>query len=241
MILLGIDLETSGLQLDSSILEVACVLYDTDLKSVFRSWCSLVWDPLYPPPFEDALRVNGLRVEELQKHGIHPTECIKTILKYVEMCDVLIGHNAIGFDKPVLDNAFTKYGFSCISKTWLDSRTDFEYPQSTTSKRLVHLAVDHDCYIPRAHKALFDVYMMLDIVSHYDVSKALERSGSPIIKIECCPNDMSKNGELKKNRYRWNPDKKVWWKEIREVDFDKERSSVSVTIWRENGKEKTSP
>lgn len=167
---------------------------------------------------------------------MHPVKALGTALEYIQKSSACLAHNSLGFDKPVLNNALIHYGFLPTETVWLDSRTDFEYPAST-SMRLAHLAVDHGVYNHRPHKAIFDTITMFDIIAHYDANAAFEKAKSPLVTIHASP-PYGKNEELKKNRYRWNPELKTWWKDIREIDFEKERLSVSFEIGRKDGKEK---
>ena len=233
MIYASIDCETSGLQIgaeSTKIVELAVVLYDSDSKSPFEFWSSWVYDQRYPPLVnEEAFKVNGLNPDHLKKFGMTPAEAFRKLNHYLSRSHAALGQNCLNFDKPLLEHEFKTYGLQLTVKPWVDIRTDLPYPTNVTSRRLGHVAVDHGVQIIGAHKALFDAFTVVEIAKQYCLDTALERAKSPMIRIEGKPT-MDKNHEAKAQRYRWNPERKVWFKEIRQCDFQREVDAVSFKV-----------
>lgn len=230
MIICAVDLETSGLQVESArVLEIACALYDTELKAVFESYSVWIWDYTYPPPFQEALDINGLTVEGLKKRAVTPHKAFDTALRYFNKADAVMAHNGANFDKPILEIQSKIFHVKLPDKIWIDTRTDLDFKDNIVCRRLQHLAIDHGVTVQKSHRALFDVMTMLEVAGFYDLDKAFERAKSPMIRVEAMV-PMNKNPDVKKLRYRWDARGRVWFKNIREIDFDKERDSFLTEV-----------
>lgn len=230
MILFGFDTETSGLTLKQDrILEVGCALYDTNTKNIIECYSSLVYDSSFPVPTEEAMSVNKISLKTLEQYGKHPNHVYENVVFMMNQADAVIAHNGNSFDKPFLEYELEKAVISMPDKPWIDTRYDVDYPPSMTSRRLSHLAVDHNVPIANLHRALADVELIFAIIKNYDIDEIYEKAKSPLIRIEA--DTRYEDRELaKKLRYNW--DGKKWWKNIRESDFDKETQLAKFTIKR---------
>lgn len=191
-----------------------------------------MWSFDYAPPFEEALKINGLNTELLKKHGDHPTVALKKVALLFNEADVIMAHNGLNFDKPILINQAARYKVPIPDKTWLDPRTDFDYPTNITSKRLCHLVIDHGGAWDHelAHTALYDVMKMLIFAKNYDLEEAFKKAQSPVIRVEAANLPRERNNEAKTRRYFWDPIKKVWAKNIREIDYEKEKEEAGFNV-----------
>lgn len=232
MIVAGFDIETSGLEVGKArILEVAVVLYDTKERSIFHRWSSWVWDSAYPEPDPAALAVNGLKTEALKSRGLSPVYVFPKVKRLFELSDCIMGHNAASFDLPIMNFEFSQYSVELPKKTLIDTRTDLPCPPHMKSMRLSHLAVDHDVPFPTKHQALADVEAMCSIASNYDLDSIMERCKSPLIRIEA-QISFKDNHEVKSRKYLWDSTKKLWWKNIRECDFEKECDTSNFVVFK---------
>lgn len=235
MIICGTDLETSGLKIGQArILQIACALYCTKSRSIFDEFSMWVWDESYPPSSVTALAVNGLNDIWLKVHGRPPKEAFQKVLNYFDKADAVIAHNGNSFDRPLLEFELEQFGLTKRDKVWIDTRTDIDYPDFMQSRRLQHLAIDHGIIVTKAHRALNDVHTMLDIAKNYNLEKVFERAKSPAVKIQAVIEfeEVNKRTEAKTNRFNWDRENKIWWKMIREIDYEKEASSLSFEIRR---------
>lgn len=233
MIIAGFDLETSGLELGSArILEIGCALFSTEINSIFYRFSSWVWDVSYPEPEPEALKVNGLTVDGLKLFGVAPSTIFPIVKRLFEQSDCIMAHNGASFDLPILKFEFSQFNIEIPNKLLIDTRTDLPFPNNTTSRRLSHLAVDHDVVYGVKHRALSDIEAMFSIASQYNLQEVLERCKSPLIRIEA--HDIAyKNKHLVKNRrYNWDAEKKIWWKMVREVDYEKEVDESNFIVFK---------
>lgn len=232
MIFCGLDLETSDIPVGSArILEVACVLYDSESASLFERWSALVWCNSYATPNQAALNVNGLSVKTLESVGAPPKDIFPKVIRYIERADAVIAHNGNSFDKPILEFELEQAGFKAPDRPWIDSRYDLPYPSSSKSRKLSHLAVDHNIPFIETHRALKDVEIMLQIASKYDLLEAYNRAKTPLLRIEAQLAYKDRE-EAKTRGYTWDNDKKLWFKNIREFDYQKEIDNSPFVVFK---------
>ena len=233
------DIESSGLTIGSArILEVGCCLYDDDIKEVFEKWSTLVSCVEYgnydSVEANQAFAVNGINKILLARHGMHPKDAFKIVNRYFDRSDYVIAHAGNNFDRPLLTFEAGQFGITISDKPWIDSKEDIEYGSKFYSRRLQHLAVDVGANSNVCHRALEDCLTLSRVIPHFDMQSAIERSKSPIIRIEgeITFQETDKREEAKKRRFMWDTEKKKWYKLIRQSDFGKEESAVSFKIRR---------
>ncbi|WP_067924064.1 3'-5' exonuclease [Alicyclobacillus shizuokensis] len=107
--LLFIDTETGGLNPDKhSLLQVAMQLYDGENEH--EPFTLFIKHEEYVVT-EEAMRINGLSLSDINKYGFTPTEAVSQILSWIREMDLmkekptLAGHN-IHFDRRFLQKLF---------------------------------------------------------------------------------------------------------------------------------------
>lgn len=226
MKVLGLDLETTGLDFEKDrIIEIALVLYDTKMKVPLRVYSEFINEP-DRPKIDKSKVAADITDAMLDEHGmkLEPgfipiffdlfTNLFKDI-KYI------VAHNGNQFDKIMLRNFFDRYSKEFPNIPWIDTRTDIVYPKHCTSRNLTYLAGYHGFVNPFPHRALFDTMTMLRILSEYDIDEVIERKESPIVTLRA--NVSYVNKELvKKKGFMWDPDSKIWYKDVKECDVTDE-------------------
>ena len=157
MYLLGIDLETTGIDLSSSdIIEIGYMIWDTNLSCPvkFGSHLIKINDPL-PEEIKD---LTGINDNHLNKFGMDLKQAITSLSDLARKCDFLVGHNAIEFDRKYLSKACQKYSIEFPKKYWIDTMIDIPYSHSIKTRKLDYLAVEHNISVAIAHRAVFDIW-----------------------------------------------------------------------------------
>lgn len=236
MIACVVDTETTGLVIgEARIIEIGCVLIDADTKSIVSTWSSLIYSKAYGPldglSMMQAFDINKIPRSILQRCGIDPEIAFMELNSYFEISDFIIAHNAIGFDKPLLEFEVKNFGLTLVDRPWVDSKCDIDWEAS--SNRLQHLASDYGIYTGQAHRALGDCMTLVELlrVSGKDLRQALEKSKIPLIDI-VGEFPYESRDIAKARRFRWNPDKKIWFKTIRESELEKEQKVDGFVIKR---------
>jgi len=241
MIILGIDFETTGLNIPTiGVTEVGMVLWDTDLAAPIRMVGMLV-NPRYDAVWEPGVeKVNNLTPAICEKHGSDDEKTCKQVLSWYGSADVLCAHNGNNFDKPLLDTWATRYGLATQKdKLWIDTRADIDRPPRD-SHRLGYMAADHGFLNPFPHRAMFDVMTMFTILMAKDIAKAppkydlatiQEIAKSPLRIVKAIVSFDQK--ELAKTRgyHPFYQDGKFirWELEVKEINLDKEREAARLS------------
>ena len=147
--------------------------------------------------------------------------------------DIIIAHNA-SFDRAFIDR------FSSISpsKVWACSISDIDWlKRGFTSSKQELLCYWHGFYFD-AHRAMNDVDALIHLLTFDTV---LERPLLDLIKnsnksefviyAEHFKYDPVKKDILKGNKYRWNPNDKLWFKKVNLDELEHEKDWLTATIY----------
>lgn len=239
MKLLGIDTETGGafeLPLEENfVTELGAVLWDTDLKSAVKILAELI--DFGKPVAEEAAEYNGISQELVTQYGAKGSEILRIFQDLHDLmlkADFIVAQNGVNFDKPLLMNTFKQLGIPFPETEWLDSQHDVEYPRNCKSKSLTYLQGFHGFCYP-GHRAVFDIMAMLRIFTMYPFEQILSWARSPMITLRAMTKNINwkkpaevaefniQKDKIKKAGFKWNPETKLWTKELKEVIFEKEK------------------
>ncbi len=227
MKLLGIDIET-GNSFDEKErgpimpTEVGAVLWDTDYNAPVQVYSSLVLDKEETRNVSpEAKLYTGISTGMLQEHGISAKLVQDDLLALAQKADFLVAHNARQAEMPWLNEWF-KYPRSTgpfgIGR-WIDTMTDVEYPENCVARSLIYLNGFHGFCNPFPHRAVTDVLSMFMVLNKYPLERVIQVARSPLIKYQACVGIQDK--DLARNaRFQWNPDAKVWHKDIKRIFID---------------------
>jgi DNA polymerase-3 subunit epsilon len=225
MLLLGLDFETTWEDpVDTNknrITEIGAVLYDWDKKQPIQIYNELVHDDDYPASPPEIVELTGITDEMLNTWGVAPKAALATLNGMMMNADFVVAHNGSLFDKPLYKAECIRHGKDIVDKTWIDTRTDVEFPKHIKARKLTHLAAEHGFANPFSHRAVFDVLTMMKILGEYNIHEVIELAAQPLIHSVAVVSFQKK--DLAKARgYYWDGDKKNWFKPMKEGQFIKE-------------------
>ena len=208
MIILGVDVETTGLEpKEDDITELGMVLWNTEEGKPVRMYNEYNQSLEKEIP-EEIVKLTGITDSMCRYHGVPRTELALKFNDFAEQADYIMAHNA-PFDRAfILENLQ-----SGSDRKWLCSKGHIKYPEEFRSKSLVPLAAYHGFLNPFAHRAIFDVLTMLRVAQHYDWQDIVTRSEQPYVTIKAMV-PFERKDEAKEAGFRWNPLKKIWWREM---------------------------
>jgi DNA polymerase III subunit epsilon len=225
-ILLGIDVETSGLDPENDwIIEIGAVLYDWDTKMPMQILSELV-DPTmedrdWTLP-EEITEITGITFDALLKYGAFEKDVLIKLESMIQLADYYVAHNGNAFDRHFMEAAYGRHSMGMPGKPWLDTMQDIKFDASIKTRNLHHLGADHMILNPFRHRAVFDVLTMFKVMEHYDLEAIIARSQEPTLFVQALVSFDEK--ELAKDRgYRWCAPKKIWWKSAKQSDHEAEK------------------
>lgn len=220
MIVAGFDLETTGLSLENDhIIESAVVLWDTERKAPMAVYSEMIHGDHIQPLEAIITELTGITDLDLQTYGKPVTEVLNKTTAMLDRGEFIVAHNGNMFDKGMYANNCARHHIPSSGKPWIDSVCDVQFPLTVTTRRLKHLAAEHNFVNPFAHRALFDVLTMLTVLKDYDWAQIVTYAKAPNLTVKAETSFQQK--ELaKKQNYMWNNEQKIWYKTIKDFQLD---------------------
>jgi len=239
MILLGLDVETSGLDpANDRIIEMGAVLFDWDTKMPMQILSELV-DPTmdmttnsdqFTLPAE-ITAITGITSEALDNYGTHERDTLAKLDEMAFHTGYFVAHNGNAFDRPFVEEAFRRHSIELSDKPWLDTMVDIKFPASIKTRNMHHLGADHMVLNPFRHRAVFDVLTMFKVMEHYNLDDIIVRSKEPMVYLQALVSFDEKE-KAKERGYRWYAPAKIWWKGMKQTDADIEVAECSFQTRR---------
>jgi DNA polymerase III subunit epsilon len=222
-----VDTETSGVDAKrDALLEVAAVLYDT--KSAAIVLCESM---LVHAESNAAAAINGIPEALLREswcgQRIEAVELLRGMMQVAEGVDphpYFVAHNA-AFDRQWLGELGED------GQPWICSYEDASWPRVPgETGNLTSIALAYGVGVVRAHRAIEDCLTLAAVLTRVHeieggldawLARALEPKREIVALVSYERNQLAKNAG-----FRWNPDRKVWAKRIRESQVDAFVSSL---------------
>ena len=225
MMLLSLDFETTGLDVEKDrVIEVGAVLYSTGQKRCIESLGCLVKSEV--PVTAEITKLTGVHQAALDKFGWSQEDAFGNLDFLIDSAEVIIGHNVLKFDKLVYEAWTRRMNQTATDKLWIDTMIDIKDHEG---KKLSYLAADHKIINHFPHSALADCETVLTIINNYEIMDLVKRAQTPTIVIRG-RQDRKQNDLVKKAKFRWNPDRKIWWRPTKECDVQELMNSLSFPI-----------
>lgn len=225
MILLSLDFETTGLDFEKDrIIEIGAVLYSTGQHKCLESFGCLVHTDV--PITEEITGITSIHPAAVNRFGYDQDTAFNALQNMMEECDVFVGHNVLRFDSNMYKSWSGRMNLKAVDKLWMDTMIDIKGHEG---KKLSYLAADHGIINPFPHSALADAQTVLTVVARYDIDVLVARSQTPTVFIQA-HHKRSENDLVKKQKFRWNPEHKVWWKAVKETDVEELTEKCSFPI-----------
>lgn len=229
MRILGLDFETTGLDfINDRVIEIGAVVWDTESKKPMAMMSELI--KLEEKLSPEIIRITGIDDEMLQAYGINGESAFGKLKDLIDSCDYVVAHNA-KFDRSFFELEIKNYGIE-IDPTklkWVDTYMDVPYPDSIQTRKLSYLAAEHGILNTNAHRALFDVIVMLNILKNYSIDEVVKRAESPSVNV-IAKVSFSEKDKAKDMGFRWNKDDKIWFKEFKELDLKTKQFPFEVDV-----------
>lgn len=141
---------------------------------------------------------------------------------------IVVAHNA-DFDRSFIERrpelADLKTHWACTMK-----HIDWE-GKGFKTRALNYLAADHGFINPFAHRALFDCATTFRLMSPY-FPELVQRSYLREVRVFAVQAAFEMKDKLRNNRYRWDAQRRCWFKDILEDALEVERSFLQKEIYQ---------
>jgi len=226
-----LDLETTGLNVkEDKIIEIALKVIKID--KIDGSIISLEgsYESFQDPGFhiEDKIsKITGIDDEMVAGQDIDWMR----VGEIVQNTDIMVAHNA-QFDRSFMD----RYMPLSKDKIWACSVKDIDWLNRGFAKgSLELLSIWHGFYYD-SHRAMNDVDAVIHLITHPSnnnkpVIELIKNSQIPYYEVIASNSPYESKDILKSNNYRWNSDKKYWWKRVSKDDIDKERTWLTNSVY----------
>lgn len=216
MLVLGLDLETSGLDKETcDILEFGAVLWHVEEKRPVNI-CSLFNRDFRSEVPAEIEKLIGLKAAEVKLYGKSLRECLDQMTELMNAAEYIVAHNGTGFDKPFLAHTFKNAGLPMPEKTWIDTQIDLPFPDSMGTRKLSYLACEHGFVNPFPHRAVTDVLTTLKIFAEYDFDTVVSIASTPIVQV-IAQVGYEERHKPRQAGFRWNSERKFWYLDIRKA------------------------
>lgn len=202
-----LDTETTGMDpARDRTIEVAVMLFDLKHAQPVVSFSSLIRGEAD----NEAFPVNGIPAAMLPE--ARESERVWSAVRWIiDPAQVVIAHHA------EFDRQFTPD----LGKTWVCSEKDITWPDSQKGGRggsLAHLALSLGLGVASAHRAATDVDTLARILTRlaekgHDL-EALVRHGMRPKAMFHALTSYDEREITKQAGFRWDPDRKVWWRRM---------------------------
>lgn len=215
-----IDFEATSVDPQTAhIIEWALVRYCSEQKQILTMHTELVRLPdgvTLPPEITELTGITD-RMVEYEGWGN-----ASNLRKYASACDFLVAHNGLSYDKPLFTANAKRWHIEDLEKPWIDTMTDIPYPARIKSRNLVTLCAEHGFLNPLAHRAMSDCISLWKLFTQYDEKEIVAIASTPMITLRADVN-FAKKDLAKDAGYRWDGERKIWIKQVREYYLKKER------------------
>ncbi len=220
MKILGLDFETTGLEAQQErVIEIGAVIWCTETNKPLSMMSELIKFEGFQQLPAEIIKITGITDDMLNSYGVEGKPAFDKLNQMISSCDYVVAHNA-KFDRSFFEAEVQRYGTQCDvqSLKWIDTCNDVPYPEDIQTRKLSYLAAEHGILNTNAHRALFDVMAMLNVLKNYSIEEVVDRSNSPLVQV-IAKVSFAEKDKAKNLGFRWNKDDKTWFKEFKEMDL----------------------
>lgn len=231
MRVLGLDFETTGLDVKNDrVVEIGAALFDIGRPSPLKVLSQFVYAATYPKLSSEIVALTGIRQEDLDAFGLVPGEVFPTLVEMINQADAVVAHNGKKFDFLMLASELKRLELTHKPDIlFIDTSVDLPYPSTITTRKLTHLAAEHGFLNPFAHRALFDVLTMHEILRKYSWDEVLSLAHQKDVTVRAVVK-FEERDLAKARGYRWDGERKFWLKLIKENQVSTETQEAPFKI-----------
>ena len=229
-----LDVETTGLdKRNDQIIELAVKVVNVEKTSGKIVSIEGDYESYNDPGFEISDRITqltGIKNKDIKGRAIvwgHVDDLISNV-------DLIVAHNA-NFDRSFVD----RNSVISVRKVWSCSVNDIDWLKRGFSSSKQELLCYWHGFFFDAHRAMNDIDALINLLTHSSytskrpIIELIQNSQKDqyIILAENFSYNEKKKEIIKRNKYMWNPDHKVWYKNVSEDSIEAEKKILAATIY----------
>ncbi len=231
-----LDVETTGLSFDSDRVIQLCVrpalinkiTFEVSALAKSKTYYN---DPGFPLTEEIQKLTNitdsDLKGESIDWDWVHST---------IERADFVVCHNA-SFDRGMIEKELIRAGHKTTESIWACSMSQVFWRDFCRPSRALEVLCAWSGFFYDSHQAANDVDAMIHVLrKQVRIQELLENAQKPDFRVFAMNSPREKNPELKKRRYRWDPNVTCWYKSFN----SKELADAELT-WLNNFDKSVTP
>lgn len=221
MIVVGLDLEATGLdKVKDRPIELGVTLWTTKLNRGLDSRSLLIQSDGVKVT-DEITEITGVTQTMCDKFGYTPEEAYDEMMYFVDRAEAIVAFNGVRFDIPMCQQWANRLQKQFPDKLVIDPYTDLPMRAQELITMCAKMGIYYD-----AHEASADVGAMLRLMAKFDFDVVLTRAKSPTLVVQSLQSRYE-NDKAKKHKFRWNPDRKIWWKAVKEIDLNELSAAVN--------------
>lgn len=227
----AIDVETTGLDVESGrIIELALrrFRYDdsgniTDIDQSYE-WREDPGEPLS----SEITTLTGLTDDALVGQEIDE----EAATRLIRSASFVVAHNA-AFDRKWIEARLP----STCGLAWCCSMTEIDWRARGFDGRMLGYLLLQSGYYFCGHRASVDVDALIQLLTNQDsdgrtaLAEMIAHAGKPSWIIRARGADFGLKDALRARGYRWNPVRKVWWREVADQYLDQEQWWLAANVY----------
>jgi DNA polymerase III subunit epsilon len=222
MIVAGLDLEATGLdKVKDRPIEVGITLWTTKFNRSLDTRAFLVQSDGVPVT-EEITEITGI-TQGMSDFGYTPEESFEEMIYFVERAEAIVAFNGRRFDVPMCQEWAKRLGKKFPEKLIIDPYEDTPATLAGPTpgmrpQELITMCAKEGIFYD-AHEAGADVGGMLRLMAKRNFEHVLERAKSPTVVLQSLQG-RHENKKVKKHKFRWNGERKIWWKAVKQIDLN---------------------
>ncbi len=226
-----LDFEATDKNVESArITQIAFSIFDLNKQKELFHYSSLVMPEGEFYFDETASAITGIDIEQLNEFGASLRSVLEIMHKHLSGVEYLIAHNLHAYDLPLYKNEVKRLELADYElPSLIDTRFDVPWPNHIETRKLTYLGAEFGVVNPSAHSARHDVDIMSKLFFMFPLETILERAASPQVWVRADVTFDHKD-KAREKRFQWNPTKKIWVKQFKQCDLEKETFDFKTII-----------
>lgn len=214
MILVGLDIEATGLdKVKDRPIEVGVALWTTKFNRSLETRALLVQSDGVKVT-DEITEITGINQGMVDKFGYSSEEAFDETVYFVNQAEAIVAFNGRRFDIPMFYQWAKRIKKIFPDKQVIDPYEDLPMRGQELITMCAKMGIYYD-----PHEAGADVSAMLRLMGKFDFELVLTRAKSPVVVVQSLQS-RNNNDAAKKHKFRWNPERKIWYKIVKEIDLD---------------------